>query len=82
MVIHCSADGEILVEMICVFCSSPLQWLTTGARLIHRAFLNDLEEAQAKNDPRPLKPPLKLLPPPDVKLGDDNFLRDCGVEGI
>lgn len=82
MEILSSSDGEILFCMVCAVCGIELQWLTTGTKLAMAALCADIEEAQAKKEPRPVKPPLKLLPPPDVKIADHKFLHDCGIEDV
>jgi len=75
-----SADGEVLVEMVCVKCGTALTMRTTGTRLATQALYSDIEEQLAKANPQQ-----KLLspsPPPKVnKKDDDDFLGSMGISG-
>jgi hypothetical protein len=68
-----SADGAILIEMICIYCGIFLNYNTTGAKLVARATTADIEEEQAKN--KPIKPPVLST------VGDKKWLKEMGIGG-
>lgn len=75
--ISASADGAILVEMVCAKCQTSLAMHTTGTRLATQALYADLEERQTKKQPKLLAPP----PPPDTSAMDDKWLGEMGIGG-
>ena len=77
--ISASADGEILIEMICERCQAQLQMKTTGTRLSIQSLYYDMEAHEGKQPkPRQIAPP----PPPKVNpKADDDFLHNFGIGG-
>lgn len=80
LTIGVAADGEILVEGLCVSCSIGLEWKFSMAKLICGAYASDLAETEQKKNPRKgFRPPLQITPP--TITGDDKkFLRALGID--
>ena len=77
--ISVSADGEVLIEMVCSKCQAQLQMLTTGTRLAMQSLYYDIEACEEKKQPKQklLAPP----PPPDTSAADDKWLGEMGIGG-
>ena len=76
--ISASADGEILIEMVCAKCQAQLQMKTTGTRLSIQSLYYDMEAHEGKKQPKQIAPP----PPPKVDpQADDDWLHDLGISG-
>lgn len=71
--ISSSADGEILVEMYCAKCQSPLLMKTSGQRLATQALYADIEE-RVQVQP-------KQIEAPKEEFNDNDWLHDLGIGG-
>jgi hypothetical protein len=76
-----SADGEILIDLVCSKCGTMLQWVSTFTRLQANSIYTDIEESLASKEPKtmavvPLKPP--IADPKVVEL-DNKWLHDMGI---
>lgn len=73
-----SADGEVLVEMLCPKCQALLAWTSSLPKLVAKALYADIE---TYTKPRPVPKPVKvpLLLPPKETPADKQFFHDLGI---
>ena len=74
--IYTAADGELMVEVICVHCGTLLKWTTSGAKLILKSVMADLKEERMN---KPIRPPIKPMPKLPV-ISDHDWLRQLGID--
>lgn len=67
-----SADGEILIGLVCIFCAKELNFKTNIANLVRNATISDIEDQK----PKRLQPPLKQ----GVTKAEQVWLHACGIE--
>lgn len=72
-----SSDGQIALDLVCIFCGKALNFTTTGANLVRNATLTDIEEAKPKpTTSKRLQPPLKQ----GVTQSEKIWLHTCGID--
>lgn len=76
MNVYSSADGEVMIECLCIACVHSLQWITDIASFVRMAVVSDLEEEARKK-----QPPMKLLPPikPTPSKDEASWLHNMGL---
>jgi protein-arginine kinase activator protein McsA len=77
--ISASADGEILIEMVCAGCEAQLVMKTTGAHMAQKALYQDIEERMSGEVPQP-QTPEEEVSESDTQ-SDDDWLHDLGIGG-
>ena len=70
-----AADGEVLLEMICVKCATRLAWKSDIVNLVRGAIVQDIQESNIRH--KPIRPPMA---DPCEKMADNSFLHSLGID--